>query len=774
MRKLIHEIHRRSLWQVLGLYAAGSWIVLQVVDQLVQSAGLPDWVPSLALVLLLIGFPMVLATAFVQVGMRRQMAADDGPETAPTRAEPQAAETASPAPRTGSSAPTKAEASSWLKRSVFTWRNAIAGGIAALALFGAATAVWMVLRGSGVGSAGTLVAKGLIEDGERVVLADFAGDSALAAVATMAFRVDLGQSDVVSVAEPSYVGAVLDRMEVDLESGAPLSADLAREAAIREGLKAVISGDVATVAGNHVISVRVTSAESGDDLITLRETASDSTKVMESIDRLSRQLRERLGESLGSIRNSASLAKATTSSLEALRRYSSALAAIDEGDNEKGISLLDEAIALDSTFGMAWRKLAAADPERREMAVTQAYELRDGMTDRERYHAIGLYHNYLTQDLDAATTAFSTLLDLYPDDGWALNNLGVVYQRRGEPDLAIEMFSRAVASDPYTSSLSYTNLIRNLHFTGAIDSAYAVLESLDEAIPGHPFFDRFSAALAMSEGDYDAAEMRLQPLLESEMLSQRRWAQAQLSAIERVRGRVIRAGRLMRESWEDPDSLDVAGWWWDVDIDLRNDTVSAMNRLDRAIAQSPDSLVSDAGIWLGFLHTLNGRLDEGRAYYERGLRADSLAEVNAPPWQLDLRELNWKAAQAYGVGDFVGALTSSQAVVDLRAEKTPDWDPANAADELAELLFTAGDTAAAAEHYERWLGRRQLFRAWSDRKLAPVLERLAHFYDAEGDAEKAAVYYAQFVEVWADADPEFQPRVTIARARLDEIVRERG
>ncbi|MEK6253674.1 MAG: hypothetical protein N2B05_03155, partial [Gemmatimonadales bacterium] len=99
MKKLIHEIHRRSLWQVLGLYAAGSWIVLQVVDQLVQSAGLPDWVPSLALVLLLIGFPMVLATAFVQVGMRKRVEADEVRGAAPAHAETPGAEDTPLAPR---------------------------------------------------------------------------------------------------------------------------------------------------------------------------------------------------------------------------------------------------------------------------------------------------------------------------------------------------------------------------------------------------------------------------------------------------------------------------------------------------------------------------------------------------------------------------------------------------------------------------------------------------------------------------------------------------
>ena len=42
IRRLIQEVHRRSLWQVLGIYLAGSWVVLQIVDILTQSAGLPD------------------------------------------------------------------------------------------------------------------------------------------------------------------------------------------------------------------------------------------------------------------------------------------------------------------------------------------------------------------------------------------------------------------------------------------------------------------------------------------------------------------------------------------------------------------------------------------------------------------------------------------------------------------------------------------------------------------------------------------------------------
>ncbi len=68
LKQLIHEIHRRSLWQVLGIYLVASWLVFQVVQTLTEGLGLPDWVPPIALILLLIGLPIVLATAFVQEG----------------------------------------------------------------------------------------------------------------------------------------------------------------------------------------------------------------------------------------------------------------------------------------------------------------------------------------------------------------------------------------------------------------------------------------------------------------------------------------------------------------------------------------------------------------------------------------------------------------------------------------------------------------------------------------------------------------------------------
>ncbi len=113
---MTQEPHKNSLWKVLGFYAAGSWIAMQVVDVLTQNMGLPSWVFSFAVVLLVVGLPIVGVTAYLS-GLRAgttsdgsSMASDHG---APGR--------------------------------LFTWRNAVGGGVGALALWGVVAAGWMLL-----------------------------------------------------------------------------------------------------------------------------------------------------------------------------------------------------------------------------------------------------------------------------------------------------------------------------------------------------------------------------------------------------------------------------------------------------------------------------------------------------------------------------------------------------------------------------------------------------------------------------------------------------
>ena len=129
LRQLLQEIHRRSLWQTLLAFVGISFAVLEGLDLVIQRAGLPDWLFNAALVLLAIGLPIVLVTAFIQGG---QAAAATHAKSLPSAPQHPAA--------SGPGAPPAAHR-------LFTWRNAIGGGVVAFALWGVVATGWLVLVG---------------------------------------------------------------------------------------------------------------------------------------------------------------------------------------------------------------------------------------------------------------------------------------------------------------------------------------------------------------------------------------------------------------------------------------------------------------------------------------------------------------------------------------------------------------------------------------------------------------------------------------------------
>jgi TolB-like protein/tetratricopeptide (TPR) repeat protein len=81
------------MWQVTGIYIGGSWLAYELIEKIAESADQP-WLPNVALVLLLIGLPVVLATAYVQ----ERPSEDAIQETAETSSTPTSAEPTAASP----------------------------------------------------------------------------------------------------------------------------------------------------------------------------------------------------------------------------------------------------------------------------------------------------------------------------------------------------------------------------------------------------------------------------------------------------------------------------------------------------------------------------------------------------------------------------------------------------------------------------------------------------------------------------------------------------
>ncbi|MGW8283890.1 MAG: tetratricopeptide repeat protein, partial [Gemmatimonadota bacterium] len=565
---------------------------------------------------------------------------------------------------------------------------------------------------------------------------------------------------------------------MELPEGQALTPEVARELAVREGYPAVIEGELTAVGDGFVLTARLADARSKDTLASLRETAADANGIIPAIDRLSRKMREKIGDSYTNMRADEPLENVTTGSLEALEKYSRALDLFAAGtEHELGIRLLEEAVAIDSGFAMAWRKLGVetvGNRAREIEAIENAYRHRDRLTERERLLAEAQYYYDVEDDPRKAISVFERMVDLDPNDSWALNNLGASYVEIGEWEEAEHWVAKSVAVDSTVKSL--TNVAFTQIQQGMFDEAEATLEIADRIAPGNERSFNFHYALEANRENWEAAEDWARRLREES--SDPLWAGVgtfQLGHIAAIRGNLAEAERLWATSREEKIRADrdftSEGQMqlFDVDLDVRGDTAAAIATLD-AILESERFAEKDPlnrpYVWLATWYARAGdrqKSDALIAQWESEVPAEYRSGLGVRN-SLRARETFLLMAD----GEYEAAL---QRVRQLE----PDNCGLCGILEPARIFDALGMVDSATVYYEKYLETPDTqHAAWDNENRGPVLERLGQLYDEAGDPEMAAVYYARFVELWADADPELQPRVQAAQARLEEILRERG
>jgi TolB-like protein/Flp pilus assembly protein TadD len=62
---LVNELKRRNVFKVVGSYAVVAWLLIEIVVTIEDPLGLPDWSDTLAIVALLMGFPVCAVLAWV-------------------------------------------------------------------------------------------------------------------------------------------------------------------------------------------------------------------------------------------------------------------------------------------------------------------------------------------------------------------------------------------------------------------------------------------------------------------------------------------------------------------------------------------------------------------------------------------------------------------------------------------------------------------------------------------------------------------------------------
>jgi Tfp pilus assembly protein PilF len=313
---------------------------------------------------------------------------------------------------------------------------------------------------------------------DTIVLADFTnttGDAVFDDTLKQALAIQLEQSPFLRIVAEERVQQTLRLMSQPADTH--LTPKVAREICLRTQSAAVLEGSIASLDNEYIVGLKAVNCANGDVLTQKQIRAEGKTKVLQALDDAAIDLRQKLGESLTTVQKfDTPVDRATTPSLEALKSFSMARKImLGSADYAAAIAPLKKAIELDPNFAMAHASLATCYYDLGEVAaaadeIRKAFDLRDRVSEVERFYIESHYYQYATGDLEKSSQVYTQWAQAYPRDFIPLNNLTVLSQLLGNWEKALEQTRACLKIEPGNAAM-YSSLVQE----------YIVLRRVEEA-----------------------------------------------------------------------------------------------------------------------------------------------------------------------------------------------------------------------------------------------------------------------------------------------------
>jgi tetratricopeptide (TPR) repeat protein len=768
------RVRRARIVQVLAVYLGASWGVLQIADTLTEALALPAWVSPVAIILLLVGLVIIVATAWVQ----------SLPATT-------AAEVAGDLPTDWEIAPSAAVES--LKRGRLphlTWGRVILGGIVSLSLLFGGAGLWVTLTG-GPGVLGpTVVGAADVADGIAILPFNVTGvdDSEFWGEG----MVDLLSTNLDGMGGYRTIDSRTLLARWRENGGDQASADLgtALRAAGQTGARYAVVGSAVGVGGGDMRLVAEIYDLDGGEEIGSGQVQGSSDDPLQLIDDLSLETMRLLlaggGEELATTRN---LADLTTSSVPALRAYLEGERYYRQAEFPRAVEAYQRALDADSTFALAIFRISDAygwlESVNSETAIelgARAVEYIDDLSPRNAAIVAagnGLYIGDMTQaaELERAVRR-------YPDDPEAWFMLAELYIHLGEgtgagPEQSLEMIMKAIELDPGFAPY-YVHAIDQNMILGNAEEARQLIEQYETFSSAEQLQEEYLVAFDLYFGDSahrDAAWARMDGLSDmqidimcgtfcgwandmprsaeiGEYMRNRvgrdgSWYQGARYSV--VIGKVARAEAMLRDSLpQGPDPQ----------------TTYLMHRFTDADVSDLLPVIRECDLGLGTPCTLwNGALAAEEGDWEGHAAAIEASEAAVVPWLADGDEITARFPQATadvlrGYGAFQrGDVNEARGLLTEAQGKS-----GGLADGMARVwLAQVNEELGRSQDAIRWYGllRNNYMRSWALEQRARVAEEM-------GDLELARESWAAVVHNYSGAD-EGLARAVAARAALERL-----
>jgi len=612
---------------------------------------------------------------------------------------------------------------------------------------------------------------------DTIVLADFdnkTGDPVFDDTLRQGLSVELQQSPFFSLISDQQIKTTLALMGQPKD--ARLIPETARQICERSGSTAMLAGSIAALGSRYVVGMRAENCNTGSILDQEQALAANREDVLNSLSRIARKFRTRVGESLATVeKHSTPLAEATTPSLEALKAYSTGMKANLSTGSAAAVPFFRRAIEIDPQFAMAYADLGLAYSDTGESVLsaestTKAWQLRDRVSDREKFFIDFIYEREVAGNLEKAYQTLETWYQTYPSgEQPSPHDLlgGLSTHGTGRFERAIEISREQIAADPAVV-FGYHNLASSLFFLDRFAEAENTLEQAAERKVEEPYLLVFRYTLAALKDDKEQMD-RVVAQSKGKHGAEHWVAHAEALALARS-GRLQDSRRsssravnlaLQEGQREKAASYRAAHAVWEAvcgnGAEAKSNALAALE-LSRgrdvqyaaglALALSRESPRSEA-----LANDLEKRFPEDtfvKFTYVPVLRAVSALQRGKPVNSLDELQISLPyelAANGLNFNHFyLGGLHSAYV--------------------RGVALIATHRYAEAAAEFQKILAHRGLVGLDPIGALSHL--QLGRAYVLAGDRIKAKSAYEDFLSVWKNADPD-TPILKSARAEYDRV-----
>ena len=595
-----------------------------------------------------------------------------------------------------------------------------------------------------------------LTDRDTIVLADFTNstnDPVFDGALRQGLEVQLAQSPFLAIVSEQRVQQTLRQM--DKPSETRLTPEVAQEVCQRTNSAAVLHGSIAQIGSQYSLVLNAVSCAGGESLASTKAEAPDKNHVLDALNDAASRMRSKLGESLSTVRKfDTPVEQATTPSLEALQKYSLARKIqLGQGDNAGAVSYYQQAISLDAKFAMAYAALGACYYNLGETSLaaqntTKSYELRERVTEAERFGIESRYQHFVTRDLEKARQAYDLWAQTYPRNYIPANNLGVIYDSLGHFSKAVDAYSRALKIEP-SSGLTYANLVGSYIFLNRLQDAATTAAEAQARKLDSPALRLNLYRLAFLRNDTNGMAQQLawsagKPGVENAMLRLEADTQACAGHLNKAREISLRAIESAKRAGEKE-----AAAGYESDMAFREAVFGNVKEAEQH-AMAALALSSGRDVQYGAALALaaagNSKAESMADQLQKQFPKDTIVQfIYLPTIQAEL---------ALKRNDPAKAIDALQAAAPYElgspgntAAFTPSLYPIYV---RGQAFLAAHRGSEAATEFEKILNWRGVVQ---NQPIAPLAHLgLARAYALQGDTAKTRAVYEQFLKLWKDAD----------------------